>query len=62
MSALEKLAIQAGAHRLILQTGNKQPEAVALYRKLGYTPIPVYAPYDTAIPFSSCFAKQLILK
>jgi GNAT superfamily N-acetyltransferase len=61
MSALEKLAITAGAKRLILQTGNKQPEAVALYRKLGYTPIPVYAPYDSAIPFSGCFEKLLPL-
>ncbi|ADX72891.1 acetyltransferase [Pseudarthrobacter phenanthrenivorans Sphe3] len=59
MSAVERLAVEAGASRLILQTGDKQPEAVELYRKLGYTPIPIYPPYDTAIPFSSCFAKTL---
>jgi GNAT superfamily N-acetyltransferase len=59
MSTLEKLAAEAGARRLILQTGDKQPEAVALYAKLGYTPIPVYPPYDKAIPFSTCFEKPL---
>lgn len=37
----------------------EQPEAVALYSKLGYTPISLFEPYATAIPFSLCFEKRL---
>ncbi|MBT2548106.1 GNAT family N-acetyltransferase [Arthrobacter sp. ISL-65] len=59
MATLEQIAAAAGARRLILQTGGKQPEAEALYRKIGYRQIPAYAPYDTAIPSSICFEKEL---
>lgn len=57
MVELEGLAWAGGARRVILQTGDRQPEAVALYRRLGYTPIPIYEPYVEAIPFSRCFEK-----
>jgi hypothetical protein len=43
----------------ILQTGGKQPEAEALHRKIGYRQIPAYLPYQTAIPSSVCFEKEL---
>ena len=59
MLELERIARAEGAARLILQTGDRQPEAVALYEKIGYTPIPLYEPYATAIPFSLCFEKSL---
>ncbi|MEA9985462.1 MULTISPECIES: GNAT family N-acetyltransferase [Subtercola] len=59
MTELEHIARAGGAVRLILQTGNKQPEAVALYTRLGYTPIAVYEPYIEAIPFSLCYEKPL---
>lgn len=59
MAQIESIAAQRGASRVILQTGDKQPEAVALYSKLGYTPIPIYEPYTSAIPFSLCFEKRL---
>ncbi|MEV7661920.1 GNAT family N-acetyltransferase [Paenarthrobacter sp. NPDC089316] len=59
MAELERIASGAGASRLILQTGGKQPEAEALYRKLGYRQIPAYPPYDHAIPASICFEKEL---
>lgn len=59
MGQIEAIAARGGAPRVILQTGDRQPEAVALYSKLGYTPIPVYEPYATAIPFSLCFEKRL---
>lgn len=59
MLELERIARAEGASRLILQTGDRQPEAVALYEKIGYTPIPLYEPYATAIPFSLCFEKSL---
>jgi GNAT superfamily N-acetyltransferase len=59
MNELERIAVASGAHRLILQTGDKQPEAVGLYLKLGYTPIPAYEPYASVIPFSLCYEKTL---
>lgn len=59
MTELETIARRAGRPRLILQTGDRQPDAVALYRKLGYTPIPIYEPYLATMPFSMCFAKVL---
>jgi GNAT superfamily N-acetyltransferase len=58
MAALERIAAERGATRVILQTGDRQPDAVALYRRLGYAEIPTYSPYH-AIPFSLCFAKDL---
>jgi ribosomal protein S18 acetylase RimI-like enzyme len=57
---LIRIATAGGAQRLILQTGNKQPESVALYTSLGFEPIPPYEPYRTAIPLSLCFAKSLV--
>lgn len=59
MLELEAIARRGGATRLILQTGDRQPEAVALYEKLGYTPIPTYEPYIEAIPMSLCYEKAL---
>jgi GNAT superfamily N-acetyltransferase len=59
MAHLEVLARAGGAPRLILQTGNRQPDAVALYEKVGYTPIPIYEPYVETIPFSLCYEKVL---
>ncbi|QTE28978.1 GNAT family N-acetyltransferase [Pengzhenrongella sicca] len=59
MAELEAIARAGGARRLILQTGDRQPEAVVLYERIGYTPIPIYEPYVTAIPFSLCFEKLL---
>lgn len=58
MLALEEIARGQGATRLILQTGDRQPEAVGLYHKLGYQRIPVYPPYG-AWPHSKCFGKRL---
>lgn len=59
MAEIEEIAGASGARRLILQTGDRQPEAVALYRRLGYRQIGIYEPYVTAIPFSLCFEKLL---
>jgi GNAT superfamily N-acetyltransferase len=57
LAEAERRAVSEGALRLILQTGDKQPEAVALYRRSGYTPIPVYEPYVETMPDSLCFEK-----
>ena len=59
MSDLESLAVDRGAGRLILQTGDRQPEAVTLYKGMGYQPIEIYEPYVAAFPFSLCFEKNL---
>ncbi|MDR6573082.1 GNAT superfamily N-acetyltransferase [Curtobacterium sp. 320] len=55
----EHVGRDEGAARLILQTGDKQPEAVALYEKTGWSPIPVYEPYAATMPWSFCFEKAL---
>ncbi|MBT2502495.1 GNAT family N-acetyltransferase [Curtobacterium sp. ISL-83] len=55
----EQVGREQGARRLILQTGDRQPEAVALYEKTGWDRIPVYAPYAATMPWSFCFEKAL---
>ena len=59
MDAAERVARELGASALILQTGDRQPDAVALYERIGYRPIPIYEPYR-AITNSLCFEKPLI--
>lgn len=59
MRELEAAARAGGAKRIILQTGDRQPEAVRLYERSGYTPIPIYEPYVDTIPFSLCY--ELVL-
>lgn len=60
MTEVERVARAAGAERVVLQTGDRQPEAEALYTALGWTRIPTYPPYDTALPVQSrCYAKHL---
>lgn len=59
MAELETIAREGGAHRLILQTGDRQPDAVALYEKIGFSRIPTYEPYVTTIPQSICFEKPV---
>lgn len=59
MTEVERVARGAGASRVILQTGDRQPEAEALYLALGWTRIPLYAPWDVALPDSRCFEKRL---
>ena len=60
MARLEEIARAAGVPRLILQTGNRQPDAIALYERIGFTRIPIYEPYVETIPFSLCFEKVLV--
>jgi GNAT superfamily N-acetyltransferase len=60
MRGLEEVAREQQASRLILQTGDKQPEAVALYERLGWTAIPIYEPYAATMPFSLCYAKDIV--
>ena len=59
MAEVESIAREGGARRLVLQTGDRQPDAVALYEKIGFTRIPTYEPYVTTIPQSICFEKPI---
>lgn len=54
--ASEDAAREAGLPRLILQTGDRQPDAVRLYEKSGYTRIPIFPPYEE-MPYSNTFEK-----
>lgn len=58
MAELERVALTQGSARLILQTGDRQPDAVALYEKIGYTRIEIYPPY-LDLDFSNCYEKSL---
>lgn len=52
LQALEAWAAEEGFQTARLETGNKQPEAVGLYERAGYTRIANYPPYvgfDTSI-------------
>lgn len=43
LSELERLAAEFGYSSVKLQTGPKQPEAAALYERVGYRRVPIYA-------------------
>ncbi|MFI0444080.1 GNAT family N-acetyltransferase [Actinomadura sp. 6N118] len=54
----EDAARSLGASRIILQTGDRQPDAVGLYEREGYSRIPVFSPYEW-LSFSICMEKLL---
>jgi GNAT superfamily N-acetyltransferase len=58
LAALEHRARLAGASRVVLETGNLQPEAISLYASSGYERIPGFGHYACA-PGSISFAKKL---
>jgi GNAT superfamily N-acetyltransferase len=45
LDALEESAARAGHRRMVLNTGGRQPEALALYARAGYTPVPGFGVY-----------------
>ena len=59
LTKLEDWALELNYDRCILETGIKQPEAIALYKKCGYEIIPNYGQYLN-VENSICFAKKLI--
>lgn len=59
LSELERWTIDEGYTSCILETGEKQPEAIALYRRCGYETIPNYGQY-TGVASSICFQKRLL--
>jgi len=58
LKALEAWATDLNYTKCVLETGKKQPEAIGLYRKNGYTVIPNYGQYEN-VENSVCFEKVL---
>ena len=58
LKELELWAAELNYTYTILETGKKQPEAIALYQKSGYTIIPNYPPYEK-MDNSVCMKKTL---
>jgi putative acetyltransferase len=57
LAALEDEARVLGVTRLVLETGERQQEAIALYVRAGFSLIPPYGEY-VGSPLSICLAKQ----
>ena len=55
---LEKWAAELGVKKCLLETGQKQPEAIRLYEKSGYSVIANYGQYE-GLDNSICFEKLL---
>lgn len=58
LNELELWATELNYHEFVLETGKKQPEAIRLYQKAGYTTIPNYGQYE-GIENSVCMLKTL---
>ena len=58
VTALEATAREKGYRRAMLETGNRQPEAVGLYTALGYEKTLNYGPY-IGNSYSICMKKEL---
>jgi GNAT superfamily N-acetyltransferase len=58
LGELETWARELSYHRCVLETGKRQPEAIALYLKQGYRQIPNYGQY-IGVDNSLCFEKIL---
>jgi putative acetyltransferase len=58
LNNLEQWAKELSYNKCILETGDKMPEAIGLYRKSGYKQIPNYGQYEN-VESSLCFEKIL---
>jgi GNAT superfamily N-acetyltransferase len=58
LAALEAEALLLGISRLVLETGDRQPEALALYGRAGFAVTPPFGEYVDS-PLSICMAKEL---
>jgi putative acetyltransferase len=59
LDRLEAEARSLGLTRLVLETGTRQVEALALYHRGGFIPIPAYGEYAASSMTSVCMAKDL---
>ena len=58
LHSLEAAARERGWDRLLLETGERQPDAIRFYEREGYTRIPNFGHYVHS-PISLCFEKRL---
>jgi len=58
LAELERTAAESGIEALVLETGMRQPEAIALYTSSGYEPIPSFGHYRDS-PLNRCFGRRL---
>jgi GNAT superfamily N-acetyltransferase len=58
LAELEARARAEEVRTLLLETGVRQPESVALYEKLGFRPVAAYGSH-VGNPLSLCFAKTI---
>jgi GNAT superfamily N-acetyltransferase len=58
LAHLEQTAAAAGVEVMVLETGAKQPEAIALYTSAGYEPIPGFGHYCGS-ELSRCFGRRI---
>jgi putative acetyltransferase len=58
LAALESEARDRGWERVVLETGDEQPDAVRFYEREGYTSIPLFGYYVDS-PLSLCYQKRL---
>lgn len=59
LDELEAAARDEGYDELVLETGERQPEAIALYEREGWTPIGPFGPYDNARGIGRYYRKAL---
>ena len=59
LNELELWAAELGYHEFVLETGKKQPEAIRLYQKAGYSLIPNYGQYE-GVENSVCMMKTVL--
>jgi GNAT superfamily N-acetyltransferase len=55
---LEGVGRELGVHRLVLETGIYQAEAIALYHKAGFEPVRCWGEYAESVT-SVCFEKKI---
>jgi GNAT superfamily N-acetyltransferase len=58
LTALEKKASELGAAQVVLETGERQTEALALYERAGYARIAAFGEYVDS-PLSVCMGKSI---
>lgn len=58
LTRLESEASRLGASALVLEMGDDQPAAAALYRRAGFSRVPCWGEY-LATPASICLGKQI---
>jgi putative acetyltransferase len=59
LAALEAEARSLGVRRIVLETGTRQTEALALYTKAGFERIPLFGEYIGSPSTSVCMAKDV---